>query len=172
MRILFDSKLSQFKTPFGVLHPGKPCTMHIQIPVSCRTTRVQLQLLRMAAFLQFTLPGAPCIYYGDEAGMDGYRDPFNRRCFPWGQENEPLQAFYASLARLKKESPALRRGDVTVVEAGNGRLLFLRKVAGQTLAVCCNRSQQPWRLPNGGRLRLGGGLLECTEDFVVLGGCG
>ena len=131
-----------------------------------------LQLLRMAAFLQFTLPGAPCIYYGDEAGMDGYRDPFNRRCFPWGQENEPLQAFYASLARLKKESPALRRGDVTVVEAGNGRLLFLRKVAGQTLAVCCNRSQQPWRLPNGSRLRLGGGLLECTEDFVVLGGCG
>ena len=131
-----------------------------------------LQLLRMAAFLQFTLPGAPCIYYGDEAGMDGYRDPFNRRCFPWGQENEPLQAFYASLARLKKESPALRRGDVTVVEDGNGRLLFLRKVAGQTLAVCCNRSQQPWRLPNGGRLRLGGGLLECTEDFVVLGGCG
>ena len=131
-----------------------------------------LQLLRMAAFLQFTLPGAPCIYYGDEAGMDGYRDPFNRRCFPWGQENEPLQAFYASLARLKKESPALRRGDVTVVEDGNGRLLFLRKAAGQTLAVCCNRSQQPWRLPNGGRLRLGGGLLECTEDFVVLGGCG
>ena len=131
-----------------------------------------LQLLRMAAFLQFTLPGAPCIYYGDEAGMDGYRDPFNRRYFPWGQENEPLQAFYASLARLKKESPALRRGDVTVVEAGNGRLLFLRKVAGQTLAVCCNRSQQPWRLPNGGRLRLGGGLLECTEDFLVLGGCG
>ena len=131
-----------------------------------------LQLLRMAAFLQFTLPGAPCIYYGDEAGMDGYRDPFNRRCFPWGHENEPLQEFYASLARLKKESPALRRGDVTVVEAGNGRLLFLRKVAGQTLAVCCNRSQQPWRLPNGGRLRLGGGLLECTEDFVVLGGCG
>ena len=46
MRILFDSKLSQFKTPFGVLHPGKPCTMHIQIPVSCRTTRVQLLLLR------------------------------------------------------------------------------------------------------------------------------
>ena len=46
MRILFDSKLSQFKTPFGVQHPGKPCTMHIQIPVSCRTTRVQLLLLR------------------------------------------------------------------------------------------------------------------------------
>ena len=131
-----------------------------------------LHLLRMAAFLQFTLPGAPCIYYGDEAGMDGYRDPFNRKYFPWGREDEALQAFYASLAQLKREAPALRRGDVTVLEAGNGRLLFLRRSETQTLAVCCNRSAQPWRLPSGGRLRLGGGLLECTEDFVVLDSCG
>ena len=130
------------------------------------------ELLRMAAFLQFTLPGAPCIYYGDEAGMDGYRDPFNRKYFPWGREDEALQAFYASLAQLKREAPALRRGDVTVLEAGNGRLLFLRRSETQTLAVCCNRSAQPWRLPSGGRLRLGGGLLECTEDFVVLDSCG
>ena len=42
----------------------------------------------MASFLQFTLPGAPSIYYGDEAGMEGYRDPFNRRTFPWGREDE------------------------------------------------------------------------------------
>ena len=131
-----------------------------------------LHLLRMAAFLQFTLPGTPCIYYGDEAGMDGYRDPFNRRFFPWGREDEPLQAFYGSLAQLKKTLPALRRGDVTGLEAGGGRLLFLRSSAEQTLAVCCNRSAQPWRLPSGGRLRLGGGLLECTEDFVVLDSCG
>ena len=91
---------------------------------------------------------------------------------PWGREDEALQAFYASLAQLKREAPALRRGDVTVLEAGNGRLLFLRRSETQTLAVCCNRSAQPWRLPSGGRLRLGGGLLECTEDFVVLDSCG
>ena len=127
-----------------------------------------LHLLRMAAFLQFMLPGAPCIYYGDEAGMDGYRDPFNRKFYPWGAEDEPLQAFYTTLARLKKESPALRRGDVTVLEAGGGRLLFLRRFEKQTFAVCCNRAAEPWRLPSGGRLRLGGGLLECSEDFVVL----
>lgn len=131
-----------------------------------------LRLLRMASFLQFTLPGAPCIYYGDEAGMDGYRDPFNRRFYPWGEEDEALQAFYTALAHLKKDSPALRRGDVTVLEAGNGRLLFLRRYEDQTFAVCCNRSQKPWRLPSGGRLRLGGGLLECSEQFVVLDHCG
>ena len=123
---------------------------HMDAPTRSRA----LHLLRMAAFLQFMLPGAPCIYYGDEAGMDGYRDPFNRKFYPWGAEDEPLQAFYTTLARLKKESPALRRGDVTVLEAGGGRLQ--------------NRAAEPWRLPSGGRLRLGGGLLECSEDFVVL----
>ena len=87
---------------------------HMDAPTRSRA----LHLLRMAAFLQFMLPGAPCIYYGDEAGMDGYRDPFNRKFYPWGAEDEPLQAFYTTLARLKKESPALRRGDVTVLEAG------------------------------------------------------
>ena len=46
MRILFDSKLSQFKTPFGVLIPGEVCTLHIQIPVSCRTEHVELLLLQ------------------------------------------------------------------------------------------------------------------------------
>ena len=137
---------------------------HMDAPTRSRA----LHLLRMAAFLQFMLPGAPCIYYGDEAGMDGYRDPFNRKFYPWGAEDEPLQAFYTTLARLKKESPALRRGDVTVLEAGGGRLLFLRRFEKQTFAVCCNRAAEPWRLPSGGRLRLGGGLLECSEDFVVL----
>lgn len=143
-------------------------TRHMDAP----TQQHALHLLRMAAFLQFTLPGAPCIYYGDEAGMDGYRDPFNRKFFPWGEEDTALQSFYASLARLKKQSPALRRGSVTVLEAGEGRLLFLRKCEQQTLAICCNRAQTPWRLKSGGRLRLGGGLLECTEDFVVLDSSG
>ena len=112
-------------------------------------------LLRMAAFLQFTLPGMPCIYYGDEAGLTGYRDPFNRRYFPWGSEDESLQAFYRALSTLKKTLPALRRGDVTVVEAGGGRLLFLRRFEKQTLCVCCNKSNAPWELPLRGEVLLG-----------------
>jgi glycosidase len=43
-----------------------------------------LHLMKMASALQFTLPGVPSIYYGDEAGMQGYKDPFNRCCYPWG----------------------------------------------------------------------------------------
>lgn len=89
------------------------------------------ELLRTAAFLQFTLPGAPCIYYGDEAGMTGYRDPFNRGFYPWGEEDTNLQAFYRALARLKRENPALKTGRVEFITASNGRVQFLRQSAGR-----------------------------------------
>ena len=49
-----------------------------------------LALLKLASLMQYTLPGIPCVYYGDEAGMEGYRDPFNRGCFPWGHEDAEL----------------------------------------------------------------------------------
>ena len=125
-------------------------------------------LLRMAAFLQFTLPGIACIYYGDEAGMDGYRDPFNRKYYPWGREDTALQDFYRALGTLKKQEPALRRGDVTVLEAGGGRLMFLRRWEDETLAVCCNKSEEPWELPHGGQLLFGGNLSSYLPQKLVL----
>lgn len=127
-----------------------------------------LQLLRMAAFLQFMLPGAPCIYYGDEAGMDGYRDPFNRKFYPWGGEDEALISFYKSLAQLKTSVPALRRGSVDVLQAGGGRLLLYRRTEEQTVVVCCNRSGAPWELNGHGRLLLGGGIREMTAERITL----
>ena len=127
--------------------------------------------LKMAAFLQFMLPGMPCIYYGDEAGMTGYRDPFNRAYYPWGREDGNLISFYRSLARVKKASPALRRGTVLVLEAGGGRLMLLRQYEGKNVAVCCNRSENPWTLPHSGTILLGGGIAEYTGETLTLG-CG
>ena len=127
--------------------------------------------LKMAAFLQFMLPGMPCIYYGDEAGMTGYRDPFNRAYYPWGREDGNLISFYRSLARVKKASAALRRGTVLVLEAGGGRLMLLRQYEGKNVAVCCNRSENPWTLPHSGTILLGGGIAEYTGETLTLG-CG
>ena len=125
--------------------------------------------LKMAAFLQFMLPGMPCIYYGDEAGMTGYRDPFNRAYYPWGREDGNLVSFYQSLARVKKSTPALRRGTVLVLEAGGGRLMLLRQYEGKNVAVCCNRSENPWPLPHSGTILLGGGIAEYTGETLTLG---
>lgn len=124
--------------------------------------------LKMAAFLQFTLPGMACIYYGDEAGMTGWRDPFNRCGFIWGQEDGELTGFYRALARLKKQTPALRSGTMTVSEAGQGRLMLLRKTQQQTAAVCCNRSQQAWTLPIRGKLLFGAELESCHSEGITL----
>ena len=102
------------------------------------------QRLRLASFLQFTLPGAPCIYYGDEAGMTGYRDPFNRGYFPWGREDADLQAHYRSLARLKAAWEPLRRGSVKVLAAGDGRFAFRRTFEGRSVTLWCNASPSAW----------------------------
>ncbi len=59
-------------------------------------------------FLQFTLPGAPTVYYGDEVGLVGYADPFNRGTYPWGREDEELLAHYRRLGQLRRDNPALR----------------------------------------------------------------
>ena len=66
--------------------------------------------LILAAALQMSLPGVPCVYYGDEAGMTGMSDPFNRGTYPWGSENEAVFAGYSALMRARKESAALKRG--------------------------------------------------------------
>lgn len=121
-----------------------------------------IRRLRLAAFLQYTLPGMPSIYYGDEAGMEGFADPFNRRCFPWGQEDAALQEYYRSLGRLKTENTALRTGAVRVTAAGDGRIAFLRQTAEQCLHVFVNRSAQPWQTGVGGSLLFSTAPLQST----------
>lgn len=122
-------------------------------------TREQLALgkarFRLASFLQFTLPGCPCVYYGDEAGMTGYRDPFNRKYYPWGREDKELQAFIRELAHLKSGSEILRRGDVRILAAGEGHFAFRRTWQGKSVTLWCNRAETPWNAAPKGRCLYG-----------------
>ena len=129
---------------------------------------VARERLLMASFLQFTLPGSPSIYYGDEALMEGYRDPFNRRTFPWGREDWELQAHFKRLGRMRKENEALRLGDIAFFQAGDKLLGFTRSCGGKTLRVCCNRSTDPWEIASG-RIILGYNLQSVCPDCLILG---
>ena len=60
--------------------------------------------------LMFFLPGVPSIYYGDEAGLQGYKDPFNRRCYPWGNEDKELIEYVSELSRVRKSIPNMKYG--------------------------------------------------------------
>ncbi len=128
-----------------------------------------LERLHAAAFLQYVLPGCPCVYYGDEAGMEGCRDPFNRGCYPWGQEDPRFLGLYRALGRLKNESPALRSGTVRVTEAGEGRIVFLRRTEEQTVLCCVNRGETPLRI-EARRALLDRRADREGERFVVLPG--
>lgn len=83
-------------------------------------------LLFVASLLQFTLPGVPCIYYGDEAGLEGYEDPFNRRCYPWGSEDSELIDWYKKLLVARKNCISFAGGDYRTLRAENGVFIFTR----------------------------------------------
>jgi glycosidase len=102
-----------------------------------------LCLLRCAMVLQFFLPGIPCIYYGDEAGMEGYKDPFNRRTFPWGRENSELLGFTRELASIRKSCPVFAEGELEFIEVTSEACVLLRKdyKLGKGVAVFLNKSK-------------------------------
>lgn len=104
--------------------------------------------LKLASLIQYFLPGVPCIYYGDEAGMEGYRDPFNRACYPWGQEDQDLLAWYKELGKLRgQEKDILGQGLYRTLHADGNLLAFERFVFTETtresLTVVVNRSSRP-----------------------------
>ncbi|MBQ7117640.1 MAG: glycoside hydrolase family 13 protein, partial [Clostridia bacterium] len=100
-----------------------------------------VRLLKLAAVIQYTLPGVPSLYYGDEAGMEGYKDPFNRFCYPWGRENTELIEFYRSLGGVRKDCSCLREGEYTTVSEMLGCLAFERSDRKDSILVIVNRNE-------------------------------
>ncbi|MBQ5566007.1 MAG: glycoside hydrolase family 13 protein [Clostridia bacterium] len=70
-----------------------------------------IRLMKVASGMQFTLPGFPCIYYGDEAGVEGYKDPFNRSTYPWGHENMELLNWHKALGKVRREHSCFNDGE-------------------------------------------------------------
>ena len=95
-----------------------------------------IRKMKLATVLQYTLPGVPCIYYGDEAGVEGYKDPFNRSTFPWGKEDKELIEWHKRLGALRGECSALWDGEFIDVFA-EGRVLAYVRYDRNTALFCC-----------------------------------
>ena len=126
-----------------------------------------LQRLHLAAFLQYTLPGSPSIYYGDEAGMEGYNDPFNRRTYPWGKENQELLAWFRQLGVLRKEQEALRLGDIRFFQASDRKIGFVRECAEKKIRCYVNYSNQNWEI-SCNRILFAHNVQSVAPDWVSL----
>ncbi len=133
-----------------------------------------VRLLRIAAALQFTVFGVPSVFYGDEAGLEGYHDPFCRRPYPWGAENKELLAFYRRLGRIRAENPVLAEGDFAILHEAPHALAFERKNEKGHLIVAANRGEEPMTLllPVGAKELLSGrktgGRVTVLRDEVKI----
>lgn len=103
--------------------------------------------LRLASLLQFTLPGVPCIYYGDEAGMEGYRDPFNRGCYPWDNPDDDLISWYKRIAKLRHSHPMFSGINFRSVYAHGPIFAFERYDNNERLFIAVNRSDNNAEVP-------------------------
>ena len=106
-------------------------------------------LLKCAVALQYTLPGVPSVYYGDEAGLEGYKDPFNRGCYPWGNENRELIDFYKTMGKIRKENSVFQKGYFSPVSSMLGCVAYRRHDENGNVMVIVNRNEHSisYRLP-------------------------
>ncbi len=109
-----------------------------------------LRRSRIAALIQFTMPGAPTIYYGDEVAVTGDDDPDDRRTYPWldtgGSPNAAMLRYYGSLATIRRANPALTQGDLRMLLAddASGVVAYGRKTTRQAAVVVVNRGLSAW----------------------------
>ena len=94
--------------------------------------------LRLAGMLLYSFPGSPTLYYGDEAGMQGFEDPLNRGTYPWGQEDEALLAFFRQVGKLRQTRPSLRQGEIRYLYAQGGGLVIERRCGDERTVTALN----------------------------------
>ncbi|MDR3289360.1 MAG: bifunctional glycogen debranching protein GlgX/4-alpha-glucanotransferase [Peptococcaceae bacterium] len=119
-----------------------------------------IKRLKILTLLQMTWPGVPCIYYGDEAGLEGYSDPYNRAAYPWQRENQELLDWTRKLVRLRREYEMLATGEFQLFFLGKDVLGFRTKGENEEIIVLVNRSRTEGQTvqctfsPEGKSLRL------------------
>ncbi len=133
--------------------------------------------LMTAACLQYSMPQPPCILYGDEAGMLGLSDPFNRGTYPWGKEDRTLAAHYCRLGKLRKNSAALTDGLTAFCPAAPDVFAVYRRKGNETALTLVNSSGQSRDIiiserdfregPDAGCVRFAEGYIDGLGSGIV-----
>lgn len=97
---------------------------------------------KLATIIQYFLPGNPCIFYGDEVGLHGYKDPFNRKCYPWGHEDNELLEFFKQIGELKKSVTEIYKLDFKIIYITNDVLIFERTDNTKSILIAVNRTDK------------------------------
>ena len=110
-------------------------------------------LLKVGALIQYTLPGVPSLYYGDEAGVEGYGDPFCRATYPWGKEDTNLLDYYKALGEIRRNNKAFCSGEFIPVYANFGEIVYIRKSGNEQILIAATRWHE-------------GGQVTIPDEFI------
>lgn len=108
-----------------------------------------VSMMKLASLIQYTLPGVPSLYYGDEAGMQGMKDPFNRACFPWDNINKELYRWYKRLGEIRRGCKAFREGSFEPLYAADRVVAYVRRSNENSVLTAVNNSEQEIHIPVG-----------------------
>ena len=135
MNLLDSHDVPRVRTMLAIAPEGMPGDRAAQVArvISPEEDLKGAQLQKLASALSFFIPGVPSVYYGDETGMNGFTDPFNRAPFAMGEH--PLVDWYGKLAQVRNEHTALSTGSIAVCAVDKDVLLVLRMVVNGTDAL-------------------------------------
>ncbi|HWQ58063.1 MAG TPA: alpha-amylase family glycosyl hydrolase, partial [Clostridia bacterium] len=131
----------------------------------------------LAAMVQMAYPGVPCIYYGDEVGLSGMADPFNRATYPWGHEDMHILSRYKLLTKTRAACPAMRAGLCGFAAPDEDVFALLRTLGSSSAVVLVNRSESAKQVsicaadfekgPDAGGLAIAARLRDALTDARV-----
>ena len=107
--------------------------------------------LRMAYAILATIPGIPTIFYGDEAGLEGYHDPFNRMPYPWGKEDIKLIDYYRKIGAIRRNNKVYKEGAFDLLYLDKSILIFARKNDEESFVTIVNNGGLPLNVAFSGK---------------------
>ncbi|MDD6037510.1 MAG: alpha-glycosidase, partial [bacterium] len=137
-----------------------------QLGFAAASEGVSVPVLREAVTMLMTWPGAPTLYYGDEAGVCGFTDPDNRRTYPWDNPNRELIEFHKQIIAIHKREKALRTGSFKMLWGEYGYLAYARFTRTEQLVVLINNSNEVKDVKQ--KVRDAGIPFECELDRLMI----
>lgn len=110
-----------------------------------------VSMMKIASLIQYTLPGVPSLYYGDEIGMQGMKDPFNRACMDWYEPNTELHRWYKRLGEIRRGCKAFERGSFVPIYCSYKTVAYLRSGDNNEVLVAVNLDENAVDINVGNR---------------------
>jgi glycosidase len=135
--------------------------------LSSENKKNAIKKMKLATAIQYTVYGVPSVYYGDEAGLEGYRDPFCRMPYPWGKEESELVEFYRTLGKIREENRNIfAEGEFKVDYIDDALIVYIRSYLKDKICVIANASntQVSYTLPGRWRSLVDGKRFDGNID--------